>query len=382
MRIYFGPALMDWLIFLVLFAVLYGAGERGLSTRQCAWLGGIYQAGYMVSSLLIGMLINQRNARLLLFTSTIASGLLGIFCLFSHDFTWLLTGLTILSFFIAMYFNAFQHFMRDATPPGGLSQTVGLYTLAWSLGAAIGILTSGYFYGFGPYALSLTTLAVTATILLTLLTYRPEARTGRPLITESEPMHRGRPVGRLFILIGWLLLFTSMFVQRPVHTFFPKMGASAGIQSWLVSLPLFLNMLIQGLSGLAVSKFPGLLYRRLPLVVFQLGGAALCGMLILWPCGFGLKFIIISLLGLCSGCASFFSVYYCSNSGNRSINIGVNECLVGLGSFAGLFTAEWRMASGQEHTALFQVLAMAFIVATGLQTGIISWPRRRGNQAG
>ena len=35
------PALMDWTVFLVLFAVLYGAGERGFSGLQCAWIGGI-----------------------------------------------------------------------------------------------------------------------------------------------------------------------------------------------------------------------------------------------------------------------------------------------------------------------------------------------------
>ena len=41
MRIQLCPALMDWIVFLVLFAVLYGAGERGLTGSQCAWLGAI-----------------------------------------------------------------------------------------------------------------------------------------------------------------------------------------------------------------------------------------------------------------------------------------------------------------------------------------------------
>ena len=35
------------------------------------------------------------------------------------------------------------------------------------------------------------------------------------------------------------------------------------------------------------------------------------------------------------GYAYFAAVYYASNSGRRSFNIGVNECLVGMGSFAG-----------------------------------------------
>ena len=71
------PALMDWLGFLVLFAVLYGAGERGFSGLQCAWLGGIGQLTYMVTSLLAGLVLTRRNARSLLLASTVGSSTSG-----------------------------------------------------------------------------------------------------------------------------------------------------------------------------------------------------------------------------------------------------------------------------------------------------------------
>ena len=68
---------MDWTTFLVLFAVLYGAGERGFSGLQCAWLGGIGQLAYMATSLLAGLVLTRRNARGLLFTSTAGSTVMG-----------------------------------------------------------------------------------------------------------------------------------------------------------------------------------------------------------------------------------------------------------------------------------------------------------------
>ena len=65
MAIQWCAAVMDWLLFLVMFVVLYGAGEHGFSTGQCAWLGAAMQATYMTTSLALGFLISSRNARAL-----------------------------------------------------------------------------------------------------------------------------------------------------------------------------------------------------------------------------------------------------------------------------------------------------------------------------
>lgn len=61
MRIQLCPALIDWIVFLVLFAVLYSAGARGLTDNQCAWLGAIGLVTYTVSAvaLLVSMLVQM-----------------------------------------------------------------------------------------------------------------------------------------------------------------------------------------------------------------------------------------------------------------------------------------------------------------------------------
>ena len=139
-------ALMDWIGFLVLFAVLYGAGEHGFSGVQCAWVGGIGQLTYMVTSLLAGLVLTRRNARGLLLASTAGSTVMGIVCLSLTSFAPLMGCQAILFVFLALFFNSFQTFMRGETAPGGLALTVGRYTLAWSAGSAAGFLSSGSLY--------------------------------------------------------------------------------------------------------------------------------------------------------------------------------------------------------------------------------------------
>lgn len=376
MRIYLCPALLDWLVFLVLFAVLYSAGERGVSTIRCAWLGGAFQISYMLASLALGFIVNHRNARVLLLVSTTMSALMGVFCLLTQAYVPLLIGMVVLSFSMSVFFNAFQAFMRNETIPGGLAWTVGIYTLAWSVGAGGGVLSSGLFYRFGPYVLSGITLAVGAAIITALVTYK--TRQYRSGGVELEEVIRGsRPAAPIYIIIGWLIIFTSMFIQRPLHTFFPKISAEIGTSASWTGLPLFLNMLIQGLVGLGMAKLPGALYRRMPLVLIHAAGIAICGMILLQPGSFAVTFAGVSLLGICSGGACFLSVYFASNSGNRSINIGVNEFLVGMGSFAGLFAAEWWITATRSHHALYQVFAAGLLVSMLIQTALATFFRGR-----
>ncbi len=378
MRIYLCPALLDWLVFLVIFAVLYSAGERGVSTIRCAWLGGAFQISYMLTSLAAGFIVNHRNARSLLLGSTAFSALASVYCLFIKAYFPLLAGLICLSCFMAVFFNAFQMFMRNETIPGSLARTVGIYTMAWSIGAGGGVLSAGMFYRFGPFALSGIALAVGGIMLAALLTYAPRQHRsgGREM---EEFMQGSRPAAPVYIVIGWLIIFTSMFVQRPLHTFFPKISAEIGVSASWAGLPLFLNMLIQGLAGLAMAKLPGALYRRLPLLLIHGVGVAICGLILLQPDSLPATFIGVSLLGICSGSASFLSVYFCSNSGNRSMNIGVNEFLVGLGSFTGLFAAEWRMAATGNQHALYAVFAVGMAVSALIQAALatLGRPRKR-----
>lgn len=370
MRIYLCPALMDLLVFLVHFAVLYGAGERHLSMMQCAWLGGVFQLTYLSFSLGTGYVLNRRNARTLLLASTALCLGLALICVLGTHFALLLTAMTVYGAATAVFFNAFQTFMRGEAAPGGLAKSVGLYTLAWSLGSSLGFLSSGYFYGLGRLALAAGCVAVAGVILVVLWRHRarPEGE-----LSADEHVEQGskkaRPVNAAYVWVGWLIIFSGMFIQRPIHNFFPTLCAREGISSFAAGVPLSLQMLVQGVVGLICIRYRDFLYRRTPLWLLHVAAAAVLVALWRWP-GYAVGVAGIGVIGVYTGFAYFSAVYYASNSGRRSFNIGVNEFLVGVGSFAGLFVSEWWMTRTGNPAVMYLVCAVTLLLSTVLQMAV------------
>ncbi|NUQ63118.1 MAG: hypothetical protein HUU20_11630 [Pirellulales bacterium] len=368
------PALMDWIVFLVVFAVLYGAGERGFSGLECAWIGGVGQLAYMATSLLAGLVLTRRNARGLLLASTAGSTVMGIVCLLVTSFAPQIACQAVLFALLAFFFNSFQTFMRGETAPGGLALTVGRYTLAWSVGSAAGFLSSGSLYRLGNLALCATTLAVGTTILVAL--FRHQAR---PYALLSADEHGDDPPGGepaanfRYLIVGWCLIFTAMFVQRPLQSLWPAVCARTAILPFLPGLVLALHMAVQGVWGYRVAAFGAWRYRRFPLVVLHLAAAVLLGLAWLKPV-FPIAAAAIVALGLYTGYAYFSAVYYASNSGRRSFNIGVNECLVGMGSFAGLFAVESGEMLIDKDGGMYAVCAIALLVSLASQFALASLP--------
>ena len=368
------PALMDWTVFLVLFAVLYGAGERGFSGLQCAWIGGIGQLTYMVTSLLAGLVLTRRNARGFLLASTTGSTVMGIVCLLLTSFAPQMVCQALLFIFLAFFFNSFQTFMRGETAPGGLALTVGRYTLAWSVGSAAGFLSSGSLYQLGSSALCVMTLLVGMAMLVTLLRHkaRPHA-----MASADEHVDEAAPGARIvnprYIVVGWCLIFMAMFVQRPLQNLWPAMCARSAILPFLPGLVLSLHMFVQGVWGYRVAAFTTWRYRRTPLVVLHLAGVVLLGLAWLNPV-FPVAAATIIVLGFYMGYAYFAAVYYASNSGRRSLNIGVNECLVGMGSFAGLFAVELGEMLLGKDSGMYAVCGIGLLVSLLIQVTLASLP--------
>ncbi|MHB9068115.1 MAG: MFS transporter [Pirellulaceae bacterium] len=375
MRIQLCPALMDWIVFLVLFAVLYSAGERGLTGSQCAWLGSITMVTYMATSLLMGMILTRRNARRLLLLSTVLTTMLGAACLVLEDFRMQIVCLGLFGGGLATFFNSFQTFMRGETVPGGLGLTVARYTLAWSAGSSLGFLSSGAVYRMGTMALGAVEVAVGLGILLILLRHRhrneDEASADEHI---EQPAIGARPVNPAYVGAAWCMIFTAAFVQRPLQSLFPAVCGRAGISPAWVGGVLFLHMLVQGVVGYTMYRFGPWHYRRTPIMVFH-GAAALLLGLVAWRPTFAVSSAGIVLLGVYMAFAYFSAVYYSSNSGRRSLNIGVNECLVGFGCFAGLFAAEkWTAYTGND-AAMYMVGAVMLLVSMLIQMLVTSRPR-------
>ncbi len=370
---------MDWLLFLVIFVVQYSAGERHFSTPQCAWLGAAMQVTYMGTSLAVGFILPSRHARRAVLTSTALMPLAGGFAMMASSFWPMLLGIAVLGVLAATFFNAFQTVMRTHAPVGSLMRTVGFYTVAWSSGAGFGFLTSGAFYRLGVGVLSVLCLLAAAAVFMIVKRHKdaPDAHRREVADPPSEE-GVGRAVNPAYVWIGWITIVTVVFIQRPLQTFGPSIGAREGVSPFMTGLPLFIHMVVQGLAGLFLTRYRGILYRRAPMAIITLGAAVLFLGIWLHPV-FVVSFAGISLLGLYAGFAYLTAVYYASNSGRRTFNIGVNECLVGLGSLAGLFACEtWMRHSGRDQD-MYLICGLALLVSMAVQFVIAS--RRQGETA-
>jgi len=380
MRIFLSPAAMDVVVFLVLFAVSYRAGETGVTTRQTAWLTGLMQIVYMGGSLAAGWILNRRNARSLVLASVVALALVALFSLEVVDFRWLLVAMALLGIAAAFFFNAFQTFMRGEAPPGGLVRATAFYTASWSGGAATGFFASGLFYKWGPHVLAFVALALCAAVWILLVRHqpRPHDEASADDHVEIRPgLAPGLPAA--YVGIAWIMVFTVTFIQRPIQTFFPALSGRDGVPPILAGLPLFLHMALQALLGGLMGRAGRWLYHFPFLAAVQIAAALVLLGLWLFP-AYAVAAPLIAALGLWTGFTFFCGVFYASNAGPRSRNIGVNECLVGLGSFAGLFVCESFMKPGHEEV-LYAVCAVSLVLSILLEAAALRWKTARCSSA-
>ena len=375
--IYLIPALLDWMLFFALFAVFYAAGLRGFSMQDCGWLGILFQTAYMFSSFISGTFITQGNAKRVLLLSTIACATASIFVLVVEAFYLLAIGLLLFGMAAAFFFNSFQAFMRGEAAVGTLKTSVAVYTLSWSLGAALGNVTAGWLYQWGVWVLNSAVIAATVLILF-MLTRPVKSKLAQEALPEQ--VEQGTclkyPVADIYIAIGWLMIFTVTFIQRPLFTFLPPLFAAQGISSLWASLPLFMHMAVAACFGLAMCFFRDYLYRKTPFFIMQCGGVlALCAMW-WWPT-YWICFAMMCLLGIYAGFVYYCAVYYASNSGRRSLNIGVNEALVGFGSIAGIVLGNWWMEHSGVTTQLYLVCAAGLVASVVAQIILARRPRMR-----
>ncbi len=358
---------MDLLAFFVIFAMTYAAGGRPDGLRECFWMGIVFPASYMFSSVIAGRFLNRKNASSFLLGSTLGMLCAGIFGLYAAGLWQVSIAIGIIGALLALFFNAFQTFMRGETIPGGLARTAARYTLAWNAGTAAGLIISGYLYSLGQLLMAIALVLIAAAIIA-IIVFSPKRGHDEESCDESvEHSPEGsRPVSPAFVLVAWLMLFTVMFAQRPLTTFFPMICAQSSVSPFLASLPIFSLFILQGIAGFFMPLMRSELYRKRGIAISHLIGIA--SMLFAWlvPC-YWASFVSFCALAPYAGFVYFSAVYYSSNSGNRTFNVAVNEAVVGLGSLAGVFACDyWAKKTGDIYV-MYLVCAVAIFLSMIVQ---------------
>ena len=264
-----------------------------------------------------------------------------------------------------------------------LKVSVSKYNFAWSMGAGVGSLTAGLLYELGTTTLIFTALLSVFAIIALLLMHKPskeERVTGDGMIEEGSS--QARPVSGHYVVIGWIMVFTALFIQRPLCTFLPPLFASGGTSSLLASLPLFAMLGLQAVVALFMWRLRDHLYRRTPFWTVQALAALAFVAIWLWPFYLVCLFMLL-LMGVYGGFIFFCAVYYVSNSKRSSFNIGVNEALVGLGSLAGIFVGDYWMRHSSSSSSIYLMCACGLGLSMLLQVAVATFASRgRGRSSG
>jgi len=308
---------------------MYRAGESNLSNGLCALLGISGSIGYVMSSMVSGKVVNQKNCKSLLLVSSLTGTILCLIMLFSTNYLFNLLLLFVFSAANGLFFNAFQSFMRNSSSRGKLMKIICMYTIAWSGGISLGYLASGSLYKLGPYALSIIVILSGAWVLWI---FRKDSSIEANKETEDYAFSKNV----MFVWIGWIIIAVVTFVERSILVFFPVFCAQKNIGPFYASLPLFLMMFGQGVFSIYFIKNTRLFYNKNVIILANIAAAIV--MLSVWLFPSYLVYIIgFILLGLYGSFTYFSAVFYANNHfENRSLNVGINETIVGMSSITGV----------------------------------------------
>ncbi len=386
MKIYFVPFLIDFILFLVQFRLADASGrEMPLSNPQATALLIAFNLTYLAVCPFVGRALNARNTKPILLFSIAAILVFGVPLLWTKNFALALIFLGGLGAASALAFNAFQALMRDQTPVGALSGTVAKYNVSWALGIGLGFLMSGVLKTLGqPFWLSALCGVAIFAVWMMIWSETPQSSTRlrsdnaqTPDAASGNVASDGAPHlwgDARYVAIGWSLCLAGNFVQRPLATFLPKFSAHDGNGAWVAGTLLCALMWTQAAAAYACYKNPQWFYRARPLVVFQVGVAAVLGALWLSN-SYWFSLSMMMALGLLHGFAFFSAVFYCSNSFHSARNVGINEMAVGVGNLGGMIIC--NMAISRLGDLAFYPATMAFCA---LLLGVQLWWLRASRQ--
>jgi MFS family permease len=366
--LYLLPALMDTALSLVLFVGTIRVARLGGDATQSAAILAVWSGVYIASCPFIGRWVSARNARHLALAGCLLFSVASLGMALAAQYAILLTLVGVTGLASALFFIAFQLFMRECNAATGrsLPYSVGMYTFAWSLGFAFGPLVSGLIMQYTTVATGwriafLTGAGITLGLSAILArAFRAPAQQVAAPKPPTEPRtavcYAGCPN---LVWLGWLVAATGFIALSLNRTVFnARAVADLHMADGALGLILFAIYLVQALTGLALVRSRCWMYRPLPAVAFTVPG--IMGLLCL-AYGEHLALLVTgaALFGLYSGAFCFYLVFHALvRTEQAGKYVAVNETIIGVSCFIGPLIGG-RLADAYGF-------ALPFLVATGL----------------
>lgn len=342
--IYLFPAAMDLVLSGVLFMTTVWAAQRGASASTVANLITVWAVVYMLTSLAAGRIVTRRNAAALIVGSCVLAAAISVAFMSCDDLSPMYLLVAIEGIAMAAFFTPFQVFMKivGESRQRSINRSVGLYTLSWSLGFALGPFVAGLLWetiGWrGCHAVS-ATVALLVAVGACLLKHHAHAVPPVSGASEDEvvlPVKTDEYAGLPDLAwMGWIFSGTGCIAVTVIRGLFPSSGALCDLPKAEMGIVLFILSFTQAIVGLALGRGRYWMYRPLPVLMFGLCGiASLC--LFAVANTFFAFTLAAACFGLYSGAFFFFLVFHSLVHPEKSArHVSINEAVVGLTAIIG-----------------------------------------------
>lgn len=328
------PLIFDIIVSTVLFVGRHALASQGYGEGTVGSIVLGYGIGYVISCLLMTRIIKPHHAKRQMLGAL--AGIIAICAILANTQRLLLIQALycLFPFLTSLLFNAFQIYMlgisnQNARP---LATTAGHFTLAWSIGYALGPFASSALKNTLEWSQIYYLVAVlTGLVGVLLYTFKPQKSTMQPVHTPSvHTPETQNGNGRSLVGPAWLGLLFGWIVLNAVMVYWPvqavQLGIPAGQRGWVE----FAYALMQGISALLLTYVHRWHYK--PAWLLILGG---CGVASLGVFGLSTAtplFVLGAVLyGAFTGGMFSYMVYHSMIEEDKAVQrVAMNETFVGI----------------------------------------------------
>lgn len=371
--IYIFPMVMNIITGTIFFAVPMRAVENGATTSMVSLIFTTYGIGYVIFCLSMSKIVKVRLAKMQMVVSSLLMTLL-LFCLaFFESNMVALVVFGLFPFGTAMFFNAFQAFMKDVDSGRSrpLTYSVGFYFASVSVGFALGPFVSGWMREYSSWTGSFILVALMAlAVALASYWFKPEHNKEA---VEPDRTFIDKPD---LALSGWIgALFGSLALSLWL-TMFPQLCEHFGFRPGIRGMLLFIQHIFQAGVALALIRSRTWIFHPIKAPYYNLFGMA--ALAIAYFAGKPGFLVPASLFfGAFSAHFFFTAIFHSLSHPSKSVrNIAINEAAIGVGFFAGPQLVN-LVSQGWDFRAPYLMAGAGLLVVIVFQYTIVNLKTRK-----
>jgi MFS family permease len=325
------PLIFDIIVSTTLFVGRHGLASQGYGESTVGSIVLGYGVGYVISCLLMPRIIKPHRAKGQMLGAL--AGVIAICLILANAQRLLLIQALycLFPFLTSLLFNAFQIYMlgisnQNARP---LAMTAGHFTLAWSIGYALGPFASSALKNALEWSQIYYLVALlTGLVSIVLYAFKPQRSSTQAQSMQTAGAQNGN--GRSLVGPAWLGLLFGWTVLNAVLVYWPvqavQLGIPAGQRGWVE----FAYALMQGISALLLTYVPRWHYK--PAWLLILGGSGVAALGVFGLSAHTLLFVVGAVLyGTFTGGMFSYMVYHSMVEEDKAVRrVAMNETFVGI----------------------------------------------------